>query len=491
MEPPEPPVMSQRLQDIAHMSQLYAQHGGLQQGGNGRSAAAALGRGPGIHNIMVLACTYKCAKASPGHFAWSGLYSSPDLCGVSLTYLVGLSEYLYEKLGAGKKRLGNQCSTSSNSSSSTSGAGEDACSRGKARKGSSKGPKALSASSFAELPFPPDHGAVVLVGGRRAMEAQVEALKEFYARAIATSSTGGKVLIGPDVVFALCVLGDVAGAFTRNTNSSSTSRGDIRSSSSSSSSSRATTSKVTTNISTTSSSSGATATTCAMTANKSTTTSSSYVASVDRTTTTTEDSSSGSSKAATFFMSPTTLDKSSLTPRSSSHPSSSSTISPSGVAGTTTKIDSGSIGSSGAATTTAYTTSGRNSVNPSTTTSSSSSSTPATTATLTPTGSSSSSSCGLQASSASYTQPISAPVLQLLLELIALLGKLNPECPSLEAAVVALARVVHAAPLEERHAFVSAQGSLQVIWLLSEGGCKAASLAPLLELVEALISGPG
>ena len=226
VEPPEPPVMSQRLQDIAHMSQLYAQHGELQRGSNGRLAAAAAGRS-GIHNIMVLACTYKCSKASPDHVAGPALYCSPHLWGVLLTHFVGLSERLYVKLGAGKKRLGNQCSTSNSStsttmpssssrfsgvdthsansssnrggnrtstntgsssrtrrgrissSSSTSGIDEDACSSGKARKGSSKGPKALSASSFAELECPPDHEAVVVVGGRRVVEAQLDAFKEF------------------------------------------------------------------------------------------------------------------------------------------------------------------------------------------------------------------------------------------------------------------------------------------------------------------------
>ena len=160
-QPPEPPAMSQILQNVAHMSQLYAQRAGLQQGRSGRLAAVAAAQRSGIHNMLVLACTYKWPEASTGHFNWEGVYCSPDLWAVLLTYLVGLSECLYDKLGAGKKQLGNQCSSSSSR---------------RFRKGS----QALGASSLAELQLPPDHEAVVVVGGRRAVEGQVEAFKAFY-----------------------------------------------------------------------------------------------------------------------------------------------------------------------------------------------------------------------------------------------------------------------------------------------------------------------
>ena len=530
MKLPEPAVMSQRLQDIARISQLYAQREALQDAANvGAARAAGSGtwwRHCGMSNIMLLACSYKCAEASSGDAAYTGLCRSPDLWGVLLTYLTGLAQYVSNQLGAGKQRLGDQHNAGSSSSrssgsgaqsgtnrevertggtntnaggssntlggsstsSSTSGSGSRG--KGKAASGNGKGKrgtKALDASSLAELLLPPDHEAVVVVGGRRAVEAQVDAFKEFYAkgRACGCSLKGVKADIGPDAAFALFLSGDAANSFTTSPASSSntavccsgtvSSGGKVSSSSSDTSSSNS--NPFCSNIGAVSSSStirisssrGGSSHTCGGSSVSTAGSSSDACTRGDAR----SSSSNSNPAAAVTCSSPCAIDTQAGTSNSATQGPSSSSNS---TRGTTVTGDCSSISAS-TASTSSSSSSGviANGINPN------------------HAKDSSSTTCCLEAAVPSYSPFVTAPMLQLVLQLVALVGKCGANGPLMESAVYAVGRVVNAAPLEERHAFVSARGPLllQVMWLLSEQECEAVVPIHWLDLAESLVFGPG
>ena len=452
-----PSTMHRRLWELSRLTQLYAADAAT--GGAAAGSAVLQGLRPdeprdwfdaGTSNATYLFyCSEEFKLRTGGEAGRLELYCSPEFWHVLLRCLLGLAQDLYNQrmILLQQQRSSNQHSRSSISSSSSS-SGCHRCSGNTGSTSTSYGAgsssvgrssstgshaarstlKILGASNLSEMLLPPDHLEVAVAGVRRAVEAEVAWLQGLRRGKGHGQSDG--LFVGAHAEVVLGILQDVlelhiAAATSSSTSDCGSSKGDD-----------ATNRDIRTCISKASSS---------------------------RTSNSSRSDASGSS---------------------SSRGTASSTC----CSGRTSGMGSASSSSSSSNSEANSSSNGGGMISSSTSNSNVSSSSCGSTArgrmssgTSNSKASNSSSDRGCHRASAALhsTSHVDAPVasaqlLNLLLELIALLGQASSAALAMAKAVDSLLKAATLSPVEERLAFFSARGDLllQVLWLLAEQGSK-------------------